>query len=302
MLPGRRRRGLLEPRPHHGRASLSLDHDEARQRTPQPPHRLELLVRLGDSEEAGPPSGRIYQQVRRAPLELLRYLEPDRFFAFESVRLFEGREIEPAQRGRAPRHHLAGGGDRPLDREHARAGDQRLCNRRGGSLLRHDHSRAKACARRVDSRRATGVARRRDHEPCRPEAPRAGNRQAESARLERARGILTLVLRPEPAETEVRSQPRKRKQGCPPLTERYRLLAGKKRQELAKPIHPRRPDTQPILRDVCRHPAKIVADGEHLAALAADRCHAVGIVRLSASRALDMRDEPHPGVSGPAIP
>ena len=40
----------------------------------------------------------------------------------------------------------------------------------------------------------------------------------------------------------------------------------------------------------------------HLAAPAADRCHAIRIVRLSALGALDMRDEPHRGVLGTATP
>src|SRR5439155_2668891 len=211
---------------------------------PQPPHRPELLVRLGDSEKAGSAARRIYQQVRRAPLELLRQLEPDRLFALETIRLFERREIEPAQGGRAPRHRLAGGGDRPLDRKHARASDQRLSDRRDGCLPRYDDSRTKSSARRVHRRRTAGVARRRDHDPPPPPAPHPGARHAESARLERARRILALVLRPEAAEAEVGGKARKRNEGRPSLTERHRLLTGKKRQELAKPVHPRRASAQ----------------------------------------------------------
>ena len=97
-------------------------------------------------------------------------------------------------------------------------------------------------------------------------------------------------------------QARKPKQRRPSLAERHRLLAGEKRQQLAEPVHPRRAVTQPVSGHVRRHPAKVVADGQHLAAPAADRCHAIRIVRLSALGALDMRDEPHRGVLGTATP
>src|SRR5213083_2384296 len=226
----------------------------------------------------------------------LGLLEPHRLLALEAVRLLERREIEPADLRRDLRDDLAGRRDRALDGEDLGARDRGLRDRRGRRAAWHDHRARQPAARGVHGGGAAGVARRGDHEAGRAACSGKRNCHAEAASLERAGGVLALVLAPDVAEPEMRGEPAQGKQRRTPLAQRHRRLVFVERCELAEAVHARRACAQRLLRHVLVHLLEVVAHGEHLSALLADAEHALGVVAVPADRALDVADEAHRAV------
>src|SRR3989442_13351030 len=220
-------------------------------------------------------------------------LEPHRLLALEPVRLLERREIEPADLRRDLRDDLAGRRDRALDGEDLGARDRGLRDRGGGRAAWHDHRARQPAARGVHGGGAAGVARRGDHEAGRAACSGKRNCHAEAASLERAGGVLALVLAPDVAEPEMCGEPAQGQQRRTPLAQRHRRLVFVERCELAEAVHARRACAQRLLRHVLVHLLEVVAHGEHLAALLADAEHALGVVAVPADRALDVADEAH---------
>src|SRR5947199_334019 len=122
------------------------------------------------------------------------------------------------------------------------------------------------------------------------------NCHAEAASLERAGGVLALVLAPDVAEPEMRGEPAQGQQRRTPLAQRHRRLVFVERCELAEAVHARRACAQRLLRHVLVHLLEVVAHGEHLSALLADAEHALGVVSVPADRALDVADVAHRAV------
>src|SRR6266566_4364259 len=164
------------------------------------------------------------------------------------------------------------------------------------------HAQPRRVRRRVLPRRgrvgggAPAVARRGDHEAGRAACSGKRNCHAEAASLERARGVLALVLAPGVAEPEMRGEPAQGQQRRTPLAQRHRRLVFVERCELAEAVHARRACAQRLLRHVLVHLLEVVAHGEHLSALLADAEHALGVVAVPADRALDVADEAHRAV------
>ena len=77
--------------------------------------RLQLGERLPHADQAGAAAGRIEDDVRHLPAELLGKLEPHRLLAFDPVRLLQRRDIEPADLGLALGDDLAAIVDQAVD-------------------------------------------------------------------------------------------------------------------------------------------------------------------------------------------
>src|SRR5437899_2742575 len=97
----------------------------------------------------------------------------------------------------AHRDGIAARGDRALDGEDLGARDRGLRDRRGRRAAWHDHRARQPAARGVHGGGAAGVARRGDHEAGRAACSGKRNCHAEAASLERAGGVLALVLAPD---------------------------------------------------------------------------------------------------------
>src|SRR4030095_16080969 len=133
------------------------------------------------------------------------------------------------------------------------------------------------------------VSRRGDHEALDAEGARLGEGHPETSGLERAGGVLSLVLGPEVAEAQVLREPGQREQRGPTLAEGNGLLARGERRELAKAVHAGRAAEEIVLGERARDLGQIVPDGQHLAAAFADGEETAGFVPPAANSALDMR-------------
>ena len=81
---------------HNWRAALSLYRHHARPLGADPTDCLELIERLPHPNQAGPTSGWIQNDIWQFPIELLSQFQTHGLLAFNPIRLFQGRDIEPA--------------------------------------------------------------------------------------------------------------------------------------------------------------------------------------------------------------
>src|SRR5215470_11670414 len=88
----------LFKRSHNWGAAGSLNGDHPWALLVDPTDLAQLLESLPHADEAGAAAGGIEDDVGERPAELVGELEAHRFFAFDAVRLFERRDIEPAHR------------------------------------------------------------------------------------------------------------------------------------------------------------------------------------------------------------
>src|SRR5205085_5343225 len=78
------------------RATRSLDGHHARPRWSDPTHLLHLIEGFPHPNQSGTAAGWINDHVRQMPIELLGQLVTHRLLAFDPIRLFQSRNVEPA--------------------------------------------------------------------------------------------------------------------------------------------------------------------------------------------------------------
>ncbi len=147
---------------------------------------LELGERLPHADQPGAAAGRIEDDVRHLPAELLGELEPHRLLALDPIRLLQRRGVEPADLFLALRDQLAAIVDQPVDAIDARALQRDLADVHLRRILRAEDRGADAAAARIGGERGAGIAVGRHRHVGDAERLRHRHRHDEAARLERA--------------------------------------------------------------------------------------------------------------------
>ena len=179
-------RSRLE-RAHDRRAALGLDGDHPRALGADQPERLELRERLPHADEARAAAGRVDDDVRQRPAEVLGELEPHGLLALDAVGLLERGDVEGAGLGRDLARDRAALVDQAVVQEHARAHHRRLVAVDGRDVARHHHGHGQAGRGAVGGQRAARVAGARRHERGGAQLRGARDRGGHPAGLERAR-------------------------------------------------------------------------------------------------------------------
>src|SRR4029079_1775765 len=96
ILPARRVLDAFFIGAHQRGAAGGLHRDHARPLRSDEADRLHFVERLPHADQPGAAAGRIENDIRHLPAELLSELEPHRFLAFDAIRLLERRGVEPA--------------------------------------------------------------------------------------------------------------------------------------------------------------------------------------------------------------
>src|SRR5918998_1776872 len=94
VFPGRGEALAAFECPDDGGAALRLHADHPRPFPAYQPERFQLPERLPHPDQARPPSRRVDDHVGKAPVPLLRQLQPHRLLALDAVRLLQRADVE----------------------------------------------------------------------------------------------------------------------------------------------------------------------------------------------------------------
>ena len=144
------------------RAAAGLNGNHAWPRAANPTHFFELAKCFPHADESRATAGGIDNHIRQAPIELLCDFVAHGFLAFDSIGLFQRRDIEPAFRGFPLGDDPAAFVNQTIDEGELGAvlRDFDLIGRR--RIARHEHVGFYARARRIGRKRSAGVAGRRN--------------------------------------------------------------------------------------------------------------------------------------------
>jgi len=189
---------VFVPRANDRSAAFGLHGNKARKALREQSHRLQFANRFVNADQADAATGRIQNDVRNVPFELLDQLEAQRLLAFDAIGFFQRRSVVESVFGHRFADDRAGVTDKPVDQPNVRARGDALEPVDRRRALRHDHVCFDSSARTVSSPRSAGVSIGGHCKRIHAQLARARNADRRTTRFERRGRQQSFVLYEEP--------------------------------------------------------------------------------------------------------
>ena len=196
--------------------ALGLNADHARPPGADPAQPFHLVKGFPHADESGPAAGRVDDDIRELPVELLGQFIAHGFFALDPVGLFERRDIEPALPVLTFGHHPAAVGDEAVNQGHPGAVVLTLQTVGQRHVARHEDMGFQPGPGGVGGQRAGRVAGRGNGQFFHPEFFGHGHGHGHAAGLERGGRVERFVFDVQPRQPELAAQARAWRSGVQP--------------------------------------------------------------------------------------